>query len=77
MIFQLVGVDHHVDGKIQRLMQKHFTALHWMVDLLLFNQADQLKDQLLGDGGGGLYLHSRDLLKGGGSVVGDDLAVTF
>ena len=48
-----------------------------MVDLLLFNQADQLKDQLLGDGGGGLYLHSRDLLKGGGSVVGDDLAVTF
>ena len=36
-IFQFITVDDNIDGKIQRLMQKHLTALHWTVDLLLFN----------------------------------------
>ena len=43
MIFQLVGVDHHVQRHPQRLVQQHLAALHRAVDLLLFNQADQLK----------------------------------
>lgn len=36
-VFQFIAVDDNIDGKIQRLMQKYFTALHWTVDLLLFN----------------------------------------
>lgn len=36
-VFQFIAVDDNIDRKIQRLMQKHFTALHWTVDLLLFN----------------------------------------
>lgn len=36
-VFQFIAVDDNIDRKIQRLMQKHLTALHWTVDLLLFN----------------------------------------
>lgn len=36
-VFQFIAVDDNINGKIQRLMQKHLTALHWTVDLLLFN----------------------------------------
>lgn len=36
-VFQFIAVDDNIDRKIQRLMQKYLTALHWTVDLLLFN----------------------------------------
>ena len=36
-VFQFIAVDDNINGKIQRLMQKYLTAIHWTVDLLFFN----------------------------------------
>ena len=72
-----IAVDDDIGFQPQRMMQQHFAARHRAGNLLLFDQANQAKNQLGGDDGGGFDLNAGDLLKAGGSVVGHNFALAL